>query len=370
MWDLSDRARDVLGASHTMDVKAVVQSPFFGTRTVPVLDGQVDVDSGSQVRRTATLVTDPTLWPTDPRDLLTPFGSTCALWRGIVIPELPEPEWVPLGVFALDKTKRSRSADSKSSVNLSLVDPSQRVAEDRFDAPTQTLAGATNVAEITRLIRESLGLDYPVIDLTGDTTVAPVMDIEKERWSDGVEKLADAIGAECFFDQIGQAIIRPQPTLADAPVWYARTGRAGNVLTTDEEWNRDDVWNRWVITGQRSDGTDPVRAVVEDDDPNSPTYINGPFGKKTRYYSSPLIDSSGQATATGRTFLSRSQGRSCKVDFSLIVNPALDAGDVTEFDDDDLGRANHILDKVTIPLTASGSLTCSTRSDIVLPAES
>ncbi|WP_409186499.1 DUF5047 domain-containing protein [Amycolatopsis sp. VS8301801F10] len=370
MWDLSDRARDILGGSHTVDVKAVVQSPYFGTRTVPVLDGEVTVDSGSQVRRTATLVTDPKLWPADPRGLLTPFGSTCALYRGIVIPELPEPEWIPLGVFHLDKSKRGRSAESRTAVSIDLVDPSQRVAEDRFSAPTQTAEGATYIAGIKALIWETLGLDYPVVDLTGNTDIAPVMDIEKERWDDGVEKLADAIGAECFFDQIGRVVVRPLPTLRDSPVWYARTGEGGNVLTTNEEWSRDNVWNRWVINGQRSDGTSPVREVVEDDDPNSPTWVLSPFGIRTRFYSSPLIISSGQAWAAGEAFLARTLGLACKVDFSLIVNPALDAGDVVELDDTELGRANHIIDKLTIPLTAGGALTCSTRSDLVLPAES
>ncbi|WP_432845968.1 DUF5047 domain-containing protein [Amycolatopsis sp. CA-161197] len=369
MWSLSNEAVKELGASHTMDVKAVVSSPYTGTREVPVLDGGVDVDSGSQVRRTATLVTDPREWPGDPTALLTPFGSTCALYRGIVIPGQDEPEWVPLGVFALDKTGRSRSAESRSAVTVKLVDPSQRVAEDRFDAPTQTLPGATYVSEITRFIRGTLGAGYPVIDLTGNTSVAPVMDIEKERWGDGVEKLADAISAEVFFDQIGQAIIRPQPTLSDPPVWYARTGRSGNVLTTDEEWNRDNVYNRWVVTGTRSDGTTPVRAVATDDDPASPTYIGGPFGKKTRYYSTPLITTSDQAEAAAAAFLSKSQGLSCTVDFSLVVNPALDGGDVIELADADLGRGVHILDSVSIPLTAAGALTTKTRS-LLLPAES
>ncbi|UKD55162.1 DUF5047 domain-containing protein [Amycolatopsis sp. FU40] len=370
MWDLSDRARDILGTSHTVDVKAVVQSPYFGTRTVPVLDGEVNVDSGSQVRRTATLVTDPGLWPVSPRELLTPFGSTCALWRGIVIPEQPEPEWIPLGVFYLNKTKRARSSDSRSAATIDLVDPSQWVADDRFAAPTQTAAGATYIAGIKQLIWGTLGQDYPVIDYTGNTDIAPVMDIEKERWGDGIEKLADAIGAEVFFDQIGQVIVRPLPTLGDAPVWYARTGSGGNVLTTDEEWDRDNVWNRWVINGERSDGSLPVREIVSDDDENSPTYVGGPFGARTRFYSSPAITSTGQAIAAGRAFLARTTGLACKVDFSIVVNPALTAGDVIELDDAELGRANHIIDKLTIPLTASGALTCSTRSDLLLPAES
>lgn len=370
MWNLSDSARKQLGTSHTMDARAVVISPTFGTRYIPILDGAVEVDASSQVRRSATIVTDPTLWPTEPSDLLTPFGAACRVDYGIVIPGQAEPEWVPQGLLSLDKSSRSRSAASKSAVTVKLVDSSQRVAEARFATPQQTLTGATYVSEIARLIRAVLGATWPVIDLTESTVVCPVMEMNRERWQDGIEKLADAIGAEVFFDQTGAVVIRPQPTLADAAVWYASTGPGGNILATQEEWNRDNVWNEWVISGVRADGTAPVTVTVADNNPASPTYVNGNFGRKTRFYSTPLVTTAPQATLVGQAMLARSQGLACKVDLTLIVNPALDAGDVIGLSDKDLGDGLHIVDKATIPLTPDGSQPLQTRSDIVLPSES
>lgn len=370
MWNLSGDARKQLGASHTMDVRALVTSPTFGTRYIPILDGAVEVDASSQVRRSATIVTDPNLWPISPNDLLTPFGAACQIEYGIVIPGQPEPEWVPQGLFSLDKSSRSRSASSTSSVTVKLVDQAQRVAESRFPTPQQTVSGATYVAEIARLIRAVLGATWPVIDLTGSTAVCPVMEMNRDRWGDGIEKLADAIGAEVFFDQTGATVIRPQPTLADAVVWYANTGPGGNILETQEEWNRDNVWNEWVVSGSRSDGTAPVTVTVADLNPTSPTYVNGNFGRKTRFYSTPLVTSAPQATVVGQAMLARSQGLACKVDLTLVVNPALDAGDVIGVKDADLGSGVHIIDKVTIPLTPGSGQPLQTRSDIVLPSES
>lgn len=370
MWNISDAARRVSATSHSVDVRAVVDSPTAGTRYLPILGGSVEVDATSQVRRTATIVTDPSLWPTSPADLLTPFGSTCRIDCGIIIPGQDEPEWIPQGLFSLDRNKRSRSADATSAAELSLVDLSQRVAEARFEAPTQTLSGATYVSEITRLIREVLGLTWPVVDLTGSTAVCPVMEMQRERWQDGVEKLADAIGAEVFFDQLGQAVIRPQPTLSDAPVWYARTGPGGNILSTDEEWTRQNVYNVWVVSGVRADGTPPVSATVADTDPLSPTYVGGAFGRKPRFYSTPLATTAGQCTTIGQTMLARYQGLGCKVDFSLFPNRALDSGDVIDLDDEDLGRAQHIIDKVTIPLLPDGGQPLQTRSTLMIPSES
>jgi hypothetical protein len=370
MYPISEFARRVITRSHTIDVKAVVVSPVFGTRNIPILDGEVTDDAGSQVRRTATIVTDPNLWPVTSQDLLTPFGTTCTIYRGIVLPGYAEPEWVPQGLYHLDKNSRTRRADSISAATLKLVDPSQRVAEARLEAPEQTVEGATYVAEITRYIRGALGLNYPVIDLTGSTAVCPVMEIARERWADGVVKLADAIAAEVLFDDIGQAVIRRVPTLADPPVWYAKTGPGGNVLETSEEWNRDLVWNEWIVSGARSDGTEPVTVTVADTDPLSATYISGPFGKKTRFYSSPVITTAPQATAAGQAMLSRSQGLACKVDFSLFPNPALRSGDVIDLEDAELGRAVHIIDKVAVPLTPQGAQPLQTRSDLVLQSES
>jgi hypothetical protein len=370
MWNLSDDARANLATSHTIDVRAVVDSPTFGTRYLPIVDGAVDVDAGSQVRRTASITTDPNLWPKSPNDLLAPFGATCRIDRGVVIPGQDEPEWVPQGLFILAKNRRTRSASGTSAPTISLADMSQRVAEERFEAPTQTLPGATYVSEITRLIREVLGATWPVIDLTGSTAVCPVMEMQRERWQDGIEKMSDAIGAETYFDQLGQAVIRPQPTINDAPVWYARTGPGGNILETDEEWDRDDVWNVWVVSGARADGTPPVSATVADNDPLSPTYVGGPFGRKSRFYSTPLATTVGQCTTIGQSMLARYTGRGCKIGLNLFVNPALDAGDVIDVTDADLGRAQHIIDKVTIPLTTGGSQPLATRSNLMLPSES
>jgi hypothetical protein len=59
-------------------------------------------------------------------------------------------------------------------IALEVADYSKRVAEDRLDVPSQTIEGATCVAEITRLIHASVG-DVEVIDRTGSTQLAPVL---------------------------------------------------------------------------------------------------------------------------------------------------------------------------------------------------
>lgn len=369
MWPISSAARIALNQSHSMTARATVYSPTSGVFfDLPIAGGQVTVDSTSQVRRTATLTADPTYWPARPTDLLAPFGAEATIEYGIVL-STGAVEWVPLGRFSLDSTSRVRPVSGDAGITVDLVDRAQRVAEDRLDAPQQTVAGATCVAEIRRLIQETLGVGVAVIDLTGSTQVAAQMEISRDRWSDGIEKLADAIAAETFFDVNGQGVIRPQPTLTGPPVWTITTGATdSSLVTVKEKLSRDGVYNRVVASGQRTDGTAPVYAAVSDTDPTSPTYYGGPFGKKPRFYSSPLLTTVPQCSAAAMALLDRVRGLGVQIEMETLVNPALEAGDVILLVQDGI-TTTHLVDKVTVPLTPDGTQSLGTRSNDLPPPD-
>lgn len=362
MWDISTRAAFALLESHTIDVRVTVYSPGFGVvPALPVAGGSVEVDATSQTRRTATLLVDPTYWPTAPTDILTPYGAEASIEYGIVFAD-DTTEWVPLGVFGLDTVSRTRPYSDSGAVEVKLVDRAARVAEDQFDAPTQTVAGATHVTEIRRLIQETLGAAVAVVDRTGSTQVAAQIEMDKDRWADGVELLATAIGAECFFDVLGQGVIRPQPTLDDPPVWIVDTGDGGALLSAADSLSREGVYNRWVVSGAGG-----VSATVTDLDPASPTYWGGAFGKKSRRYSSGLLTTAEQCTLAGTALLARNRGAGVKIEMSGLVNPALDAGDVILARTVDGNLTPHILDTVSIPLTPDGTQTLGARSTTLPP---
>lgn len=363
MWTpFSTRARQVVGGSYSRRIRATAFGATIGQlENLPVSGGLVTVDATSQVRRTATVViADPRLWPADPLDVLSPFGSELLLEYGVVIPGYGT-EWVPLirGVIAdADRERPVRSGDG--AVTLKLSDRSVRVHEDRLDAPAQTVSGALVTAEITRLIQQTLP-SATVRNSSGSSQVAAVLEIERERWRDGVEKFADSIGCEVFADPTGVFVIRPQPQLTTNAVWEIRSGRGGTLVSTQEKLTRERVYNRVVATGQRTDGTAPVRAAVSDTDTTSPTYYGGPFGKKPRFYSSPLLTTVGQCTTAATALLARARGVAASVSLEAIVNPALDVGDVIRVYDD--GRwQHHIVDRVTVPLRAGQAQQITTRS--------
>lgn len=360
MYALSSAALDSLYRSHTMVVRCDIYSPAGNILNLPIAGGEVQVDAGSQVRRTATLSADPAFWPDSPTDLLAPFGSEAKLFRGVRFSRT-RVEYAPLGVFTLDETSRVRPAADKGDLTVSLSDRSQRIADDRPDAPTQTISGNTVAGEITRLIRLTLGVDQEVIDRTGSTQVCPVTEYEGSPW-ELIEKLADSIAAEVFFDVLGRAIIRPQPTLTDSPVWTVMDGQLGNLVKIIEKLTRKTVYNRIIASGQRSDNTPPVYAVSTDTDLRSPTYYGGPFGRRPYRYSSPLLTTVAQCQSTADALLARTIGAGYSIDLEALVNPALDAGDVMTRVVDGVAR-NHILDKFNVPLAPDGTQQLGTRSD-------
>ncbi|WHT21026.1 DUF5047 domain-containing protein [Crossiella sp. CA-258035] len=364
MQGLSVAATQTLPVSHGIAVRVSSKSPTQGTLyDVPVIDGVVSVDPGSQVRRTARLVLEPALWPVAPASHFSPISSRIFIEYGIQLP-WGDLEWIPVFTGRVQTAKRSNDG----AVELTAADLSRLVAEDRLDSPGQTVTSATKVAEITRLIQETIP-GQVVIDQTGSTAACPQIQIERERWSDGVEKIADSLGAEVFCDPLGRFVIRPQPTLDGPAVWGINCGDDGTLLELSEETTRERVYNRVIAMGQRSDDTPPVRAVVSDTDPESPTFYGGAFGKKPRFYSSPLLTTVAQCTDTATSILNRAKGIDGSISLDAVCNPALDSGDIVSVRYRDGSVGLHIIDALEIPLSINGVQRILTRT-VELPGES
>lgn len=368
MWPCSNTVLDALATSHNMDVRVTAYSSSTGAVPgIPITGGSVTITSTSQVRRTATLdIAAPEYWPADPMDVLSPLGSELQVDYGIILPG-QDTQWFPVIRGMINEVTRVRPVTaSGAAFTVSLVDLSAKIAQARFERPTQTIAGAKVVAEITRLITEALPT-ATVTDLTGATMIAATMTMERERWSDGIEKLADAIGAEVYADPTGVFVIRPQPVVTAPPVWIAKTGDGGTIVTLDEKQTRELTYNKVIASGQRTDGTPPVWAAVSDTNPASPTYINGPFGLKTRFYVSQLLTTTAQCTTTATSLLARTIGMHGSINLDLVTNPLLDCGDVVTVLDG-ATSGNHIVDSLTVPLHPKTAQRLSTRT-LVLPEE-
>ncbi|HEY3481030.1 MAG TPA: DUF5047 domain-containing protein [Streptomyces sp.] len=351
--------------SHGVTLRVTAHTPTQGVLTgLPLTGGEIRVDCRSQVRRTGTLVFgDPSLWPADPADALTPFGSELQVEYGVVFAD-GTTEWVPVLYGAVQDAAIVRP---NGAVEVEVADLSQAIADDRLEGPGQTNTAATVVAEITRLIQETRP-PAVVTDRTGNTALASALVIERERWGDGVERLADAIGAEVYADTVGGFVIRPQPTLTDTWAWTVQGGGDGVLVKLQERATRERVYNKVIAFGQPQSGTVYTGTAV-DNDTASPTYYGGPFGKKPRFYSSPLLTSQAAADEAAATLLARFKGLQAAITLETLVNPALEGGDVIKVILPDGRSQTHLVDSFTLPLQVDSAMRITSRT-LDLPAES
>lgn len=355
MWPVSDRFLEALRGPH--DAVAYADVYYANTLVMaglPVEDGSVSIDEGSDVRRTARVtVADPSLAPADIIDMLSPFGTEIRLRRGIAFPDAEE--LVPLGVFRIDSAEQSTY---DGGVDLELSDRTAYLQDARFLGPWSTPAGVRIVDEIATLVLDALP-DVEIYDLTDsdDETVAAVW--ERDRW-EAITTLATSVGAEVIFDPEGRAVIRPTPNDTSDPVWTIDAGPNGVMLDVATGLSREGVYNAVVALGEATtENTSPIvgRAVVT----LGPLAYGGPFGKVPRFFTSSFLTSPTQATNAALRILVRSVGFARRVDPSSIVNPALDAGDAVLIAAPVGPAVTHIVRQLEIPLGVTGEMPVGTR---------
>jgi hypothetical protein len=108
-----------------------------------------------------------------------------------------------------------------------------------------------------------------------------------------------------------------------------------------------------------------VRAEAVDDNPASPTWVEGPFGDVPLFYTSALITTVDQAQDVADAMLLRKLGLVEGLRFAAIPNPALDVDDVVQ-----VTRlrarvdALHVVEQFNMGLQPSSPMQVTTRKRI------
>jgi hypothetical protein len=381
VWVVSDAYLDAVTRPHQVITRATVArggQPLYGGRSLPVTGGQVTVRSRSIVRRTCDLVIAPRL----PGDLfrdepaypatrtgaepLGTDGQEITLRSGLVYSG-GRTEWVPLGVFRIDDV--AGSLLSRTGAQVSGVSRESWVVDDRFHSP-RMLRGPSAVAIIRDLILESLpGADVAILT-TADRRV-PATVVDRDRWADGVQALAESIGCVVYADPTGRFVIADAPTLNSAPVFRFQAGPGGILLDATGTTSRDPVYNAAVVTGDTPDGADaPVQGVAVDDRTGSLTRYGDPdsggWGKKAHFRAVPSLTSRVQCERVAIADVAQLTGVGTSLDLTSVPLFPLEGGDVVDVVTDHTSPvtsiSRHIVDELTIPLVAGGRFGASTRN--------
>lgn len=322
---------------------------------------------------------------------LAPFGNELRLWRGITYSTMMESsttyqqlaaehgtylllaaegvyatlntatldaaevtELVPLGVFVITKVTVT-SGPGGTQVNVSGSDRSLRISRNRWTEPYTVDGG--NVATALRALLEDRWDDVVCSFAATDATVnRAVLGLEtsNDPWADAV-KIAEAAGLDLFFDGDGVARLEPvrDYDTATADATYLEDEEA-MVLDVSRSLTAERTYNGAIVAGEGSEATGVFRGEAWDDDPASPTYRYGPFGQVPIFYASPLMTSDAMCNQAALTILAKKRGLQEAVEWSQIVDPSLDVGDVIGVYSSG-AKVNKVmvLDRVTVPLGAA-----------------
>lgn len=335
--------------------------------TLSPLDGSVTADARRGVMRDASLDLAPTdaLGLEEQYELLTTPGVELAIWRGLIDDDGAE-QLAALGRFVADEPMLVRGS-SGLALSVSLSDVSVRIARARWSEPWVVEAGTPLADALNELLTDR----YPGVLTRIDAescpeTVGVKVVTEPGEASDPWEdagSIAAAYGYALYADVEGYASVRqvPLPTPGAAVFTFARgltataTGCEHSVLIGELE-------NGVVASAEGSDVETPLRGEAWDDDPASPTYYLGPFGRVPRFYSSPLLTTVEQCEQAAATMLAGLLGRSEQLSWLAAVNPWLQPYDVIGSERSDGEIDYHVLDEVTVPLAPSGEMTATART--------
>lgn len=332
-----------------------------------VTTGLVTLDDGANRRGRLTGLTladpDRTLAP-DGRlgDLLGEPGAELQPWRGIAYPDT-DPELIPLGVYRLDTVDVN---DTPAGQTIAITGPDRSAAaqDDRF-VDTTTYPAGTNLGDLIRaLIASAVPAARVWLPSTTATLSEPVVwEAGTDAWA-AAQTIGDALGWGLWWDGTGdlRGGPTPEPFTQPAVATIAATGATGTVLNRLGSISRADIYNAVVATGEAVGTTPPVRGIAYDLDPTSPTVYGGPFGRRPRFFASPLITTQSQATATAASLLERYRKATRRWRLTTVPHPHLEPGDPIAVIDRDGTTVAHVIDTITIPLDAAGRQTITTRA--------
>ncbi|THV26013.1 DUF5047 domain-containing protein [Glycomyces paridis] len=327
--------------------------------TIDLLGGDVQYDATADIYANAS-VSLAGEWPRRATDPLAPYGAReLFLRRGIATGD--GDVWVSLGYFRLNSTGEDDvTASGQVPIALTCPDRMAAIIDDRFMAPRQLAAGRTVGAVIRDLVTETM--PSAVVDFDDEFEFATLARsvIGQESRLELLRDICKAGAKVMHFGGDGRLKVRSLPGV-EAPLWDIAAGEHGVLIKASRKLTRERVYNVIVVRSSGADMNAPVQAIVADMDPTSPTYVNGPFGRVPRFYTSPLLTTAAQCHDAGVALLSQSLGMPYNASLTAICNPAIRPWDTARVTYPTGDREVHIMQSVTVPLDAATALTGATR---------
>lgn len=357
MYPVSARFLATLPQSHRVITRVELFRTDGSVAPLAHTGGSVVADRGQAIRRTCTVTSAQlSLVPRTPAEERLLYGARLRISRGIDYGD--GTELVPLGVFRLDENGGDLAYGPVTLTGKSLECV---IADDKFTEPYR--ATGTVSSAITALIHRSLPTADIVFLSSNPAIGSRTWDTASDPWA-AVQEIAAAAGAEAYTSADGTFVIAPLPNiLTTPPVWTVDAGEGGVLITATRAMSSANVFNGILATGENAtDGNPPVRYLAVDNDPASPTYWGGPFGRRPDFYTSSTLITTSACQAAAELKLAAARAPNAKGDFSSLPNPALEPGDILRAVDPLDVQELHQVQGLTIPLGPTGDFPITTIS--------
>jgi hypothetical protein len=217
---------------------------------------------------------------------------------------------------------------------------------------------STPVETIIRALAANAGVSKFRLPFTGLVFTDPVVfDPGTARW-EIIKKISNGVGYEVYFTGDGYLTMRPYQDPSTSPVtWVFETGKALGTLASASLKSDDSLLkNHCVVMGtpQTSDSglTTAAFGEARNDDPASPTNISR-VGDRVDVFKSDYITDPAQAQAIAQIRLSIMMLEEYNIDFSSIIIPFIEGGDIVIIIDDKESNyvpSRYLLSNYTLPL--------------------
>ncbi|MDO8308558.1 MAG: hypothetical protein Q7V58_09435 [Actinomycetota bacterium] len=351
----SARFSEALAYSHRTLTRITIDGD-----TIPLESGSLNLNRPANVRRTANL-----LLRDDPATPGLLAGITTAsqvlVEKGITFLDRST-EYVTVGTLYVQELDGD---PDRLALAVVLSDAAQLVDDYPLITAWSPSSGGsplTVVNSIKSLVDEAVpGTPTWSVDAgisTSQATLAgAVYKAGTGRWS-AINELAAMLGAAVFVDAVGVWHIdpaEPDPT----PVARIATGAGGVLVQASIKATRRDTYNGIAIEWGSTD-TEGGIVLVTDDDPTSPTYWDGTWGRRPKPTTKLAVETEAEAIAAAAALLAGSRGAQSGINFQAVYNPLLEPNDVVTIATSPSTEADHVLDRITLPLVG-GTMTAETR---------
>jgi hypothetical protein len=204
---------------------------------------------------------------------------------------------------------------------------------------------------------------YPDLTVTWDVTLAnptlPGGTVFTGSAAAAIATLVEGIGGEFRFDGDGDPEVVPLPTLANAAAVATWTeGDNGVIIDRTDTLTRADAFNAVSVTGQAvGDAATPYGwAQISSGD----MQYGGPFGRLVKKVSAPNLTTNTACQDLADALIGDGVGLPHSIDLTTLPNPAIQASDGVTVTRADGLSVTHLLESVTIDLSASAAMRAQT----------